>query len=329
MSEDQLDSDYGDFSKKIEYSAPQTKIIPVESITKLEQLKQKKVVSQLPKTSANRSDGKDLYRGLRLFNCVMSILHLGQGIAVVILSKAVTISITTNYLAPNLVLKRGVPKLEQIFDVRISFLIAGFLFISAFAHFMLVLPKIYEWYINNLKQKIQVARWYEYALSSSIMIVAIAILCGMYDLGSLILLFGLNATMNLFGLLMEKHNSDIRSLENQITGHDDGSSLEVNKVRWTGFVFGCVAGVIPWVVISLYFITALSRTNDIFKVPDFIYFIFYSLFVFFNLFALNMFLQYKQVGPWKNYTFGERMYIVLSLVAKSALVWQIFIGALR
>lgn len=54
-----------------------------------------------------------------------------------------------------------------------------------------------------------------------------------------------------------------------------------------------------------------------------------TIFVFFNIFAVNMVLQYKKVGPWKNYLFGERMYIVLSLLAKTALAWQIFMGTLR
>jgi hypothetical protein len=42
-----------------------------------------------------------------------------------------------------------------------------------------------------------------------------------------------------------------------------------------------------------------------------------------------MVLQYKKVGPWKDYLFGERMYIVLSLLAKTALAWQIWVGTLR
>jgi len=53
-----------------------------------------------------------------------------------------------------------------------------------------------------------------------------------------------------------------------------------------------------------------------------------SLFLFFNCFALNQWLQYKQIGKWKNYLYGERVYIILSFAAKSALAWQIFSGAL-
>jgi hypothetical protein len=59
-----------------------------------------------------------------------------------------------------------------------------------------------------------------------------------------------------------------------------------------------------------------------------VYGIFFSLFVFFNIFALNMWLQYRQVGRWSNYLHGERAYVLLSLIAKSALAWQVFGGPL-
>ena len=62
--------------------------------------------------------------------------------------------------------------------------------------------------------------------------------------------------------------------------------------------------------------------------PGFVYGIIVSLFLFFNVFALNQFLQYKQVGRWADYLFGERVYITLSLVAKSLLAWQVFAGTL-
>jgi hypothetical protein len=47
------------------------------------------------------------------------------------------------------------------------------------------------------------------------------------------------------------------------------------------------------------------------------------------VFAINMVLQYRKVGPWRDYLFGERVYILLSLTAKSALAWQVFAGTLR
>ena len=62
--------------------------------------------------------------------------------------------------------------------------------------------------------------------------------------------------------------------------------------------------------------------------PSFVYGIFLSIFVLFNLFALNQFLQYRRVGRWRDYLYGERIYLVLSLTAKSALAWQIFANTL-
>ncbi|MBI4337448.1 MAG: heliorhodopsin HeR [Chloroflexi bacterium] len=57
--------------------------------------------------------------------------------------------------------------------------------------------------------------------------------------------------------------------------------------------------------------------------------IFASIFVFFNVFAVNMLLRYKRVGPWRDYLYGERAYVLLSLFAKSTLAWQVFAGTLR
>jgi hypothetical protein len=59
-----------------------------------------------------------------------------------------------------------------------------------------------------------------------------------------------------------------------------------------------------------------------------VYGIFVSLFILFNISALNQWLQYRRLGRWSDYLVGERAYITLSLVAKSLLAWQVFAGTL-
>ena len=54
-----------------------------------------------------------------------------------------------------------------------------------------------------------------------------------------------------------------------------------------------------------------------------------SLFISFNIFAIVMVLQYRKIGPWRDYLVGEKTYMVMSLVAKSLLAWQVFSGTLR
>jgi len=250
----------------------------------------------------------DKFKSLKLYNIIMGLFHLIQGILILILSNDFTLPINTSYLTFNETTYTLEPVLEHFKDIRLGYAIAIFLFLSSLAHFILSLPKVYDWYINNLKKGINYARWIEYTFSSSLMIVLIAMLVGVYDLSTLILMFGINAMMILFGLMMEVHNQTTR------------------KTHWLSYILGCIAGVLPWIVIALYLFNSGEGDN---KAPAFVYWIFFSIFLFFNSFAINMLLQYKKVGKWKDYIYGERVYILLSLLAKSALAWQIFAGTLR
>jgi hypothetical protein len=62
--------------------------------------------------------------------------------------------------------------------------------------------------------------------------------------------------------------------------------------------------------------------------PGFVYGIVVTIFVMFNSFAWVQYKQYRARGKWADYLRGERAYIVLSLVAKSLLAWQIFANTL-
>jgi hypothetical protein len=63
-------------------------------------------------------------------------------------------------------------------------------------------------------------------------------------------------------------------------------------------------------------------------VPGFVYGIVVAEQLFFFTFGLNQWLQYRGVGRWRDYLYGEKVYLVLSLVAKSVLAWQIYGGSL-
>ena len=244
---------------------------------------------------------------LRKLNIIAGFLHLVQGIAVLILSKDFTLPISGSYLKFNPISQSLEPTTQFLFNLSLPLLIAIFLFICASAHF--TIATIYnKRYSSQLKQGINAARWIEYSLSASVMIVGIALMVGIYDGMSLLMLFALVAIMNLLGLVMEVHNQTTK------------------KTNWLSFIVGCLAGLIPWVVIAFYLWLGAANGSS---APTFVYWIFVSIFIFFNCFAINMVLQYKKVGPWKNYLYGELIYIVLSLVAKSLLAWQVFAGTLR
>ena len=243
---------------------------------------------------------------LKNFNIVMGFLHLIQGLLMIFLSNDTTYPIFTSFLKFNTETFSLVPDPKLLYDLRFGPAVALFLLISSVAHFYLATIG-YKKYVANLKKGMNPIRFIEYALSSSLMIVLIGMLSGLWDLGIIILMFGLNAMMNLFGIMMELHNQTTK------------------KTDWTSFIFGSIAGIIPWIVIFLFFFASTSGDA---KPPTFVYVINPTLFVFFNIFAINMVLQYKQIGRWKDYLFGERVYIILSLSAKTVLCWLIFAGTL-
>jgi len=237
---------------------------------------------------------------------------LAQGTAILALSNGFSLPVISSF--PQGPPGSGVPPAAVELDLRLGWLAALFLFISAADHFLLASPPVFPWYRANLERGMNPARWFEYAVSASLMIVLIAQLNGVYDYAALLGLFALTAVMNLCGLLMEHRNP----------GQDKGA----HPVAWSPFVVGCVAGIVPWVVFVVNLIGAEANAEGQ-GVPTFVYAIVASIFLAFNSFAVNMWLQYKRVGPWRNYLFGEAGYILLSLVAKSALAWQVFAGTLQ
>ncbi len=254
-------------------------------------------------TSAELDDPR--FGSLRRYNLVAAAFHAAQAALVLFLSNEFTLPVTGTYLA-------GPPGTTPsdtvtIIDTRIGWAVAAFLALSAVFHVVVASPGFFGRYRSGLAQNRNYFRWVEYSLSSSIMIVLIAQLTGISDVAALLAIFGVNASMILFGWLQEKYEQP-----------GDGG--------WVPFIFGCIAGIVPWLAVLVY-VVAPGSTSEA-EPPGFVYGIIVSLFVFFNVFALNQWLQYKQVGRWRDYLVGERAYITLSLVAKSALAWQVFGGTL-
>ena len=237
----------------------------------------------------------------------MAFLHGIQGVVMVALAEPVQWPITRTRYDFDVETETIAPISVQWTEIELAVLVAGFLFISALAHVLIATVR-YTAYVEYLARGINPYRWYEYAVSASLMIVVIAMLAGIWDLGTLIALFGLVAVMNLMGLMMELHN--------QTTSSTD----------WTAYNIGVLAGIVPWIVIAIAIVGSIVASGG--EVPDFVIYIYISIFVFFNLFAVNMVLQYRETWRWREYLFGEKMYIVLSLVAKSALAWQVYFGTI-
>ena len=249
------------------------------------------------------TDSRKLSR-LRRLNLIATAFFAAQVIVLLLISEPAKLPVVGSFLtdAPG----SGMYGSKVLFDLRIDILVALFLALAAVDHFA-VGTFARNWYEKNVSRGINPARWWEYSLSASIMVVLIAMLAGTSEAVALFAIFGVNASMIFFGLVMEKAN------------------LGREEVNWYPFIFGCVAGAVPWIAIVIQLALAQSEGDG---VPGFVYGIFVSLFILFNGFAVNMWLGYRANGRWKDPLFVEKAYIVLSLVAKTVLAWQVYQGAL-
>jgi Heliorhodopsin len=249
---------------------------------------------------ASQADVSDRIGRLRRFNLAMGVVHAAQAVLILALATGFSIPIVIHALT-------GPPgsaaETVTLFDLRIAWAVAAFLLVSALAH-LLIASVAFPSYRRMLLIGRNDYRWIEYSISASLMAVLIGLLPGINDAAAVIAIFGANAAMILFGLVQERYE------------RPGGSLLP--------FWLGSAVGVFPWLSIGLY----LAGIGTDAQAPGFVYAIFVSLFVFFMSFAVNMWLQYRRVGRWKDYLFGERVYVLLSLVAKSALAWQVFAGTL-
>jgi len=243
----------------------------------------------------------DVSARLRKLNLAAGSLHFVSAITIVVLANNFSLPVFARYAAgqPGL----GKFQLVSYGSVSTALLVGLFFVLSAIAHFAVAGPRQTS-YLANLERSRNPYRWLEYSLSSSIMIFAIAQITGVSDIAALIALVGLNASMIGFGWMQERYEAP-------------GGSLQP-------FFLGCIAGALPWIALGLYLFSPGASQHA----PGFVYGIYVSIFLLFNCFALVQWLQYKQVGKFKDYLVGERTYIYLSFIAKSLLAWQIFASVL-
>ncbi len=254
-------------------------------------------------------------RSANLFrwNAILTVLHLAQAAAILALSFAksplVTSPVVSTYLRFDEATKHLVTAQRSIWDLPIGPAVALFFLLSAIAHFAMAFPAR-RWYEAHLARGQNPIRWIEYSVSSSVMIVVIAALAGVQEVGTLIAVFGANAAMIMFGWSMEIANE----------GRE--------RPQWLHYIFGCLVGAVPWIVIFVTLLISATEPGSA-PIPGFVIAIFVTLFIGFNVFAINMVLQYRKVGRWRDYLYGEHAYMLFSLIAKSLLAWQVFFGTLR
>lgn len=189
--------------------------------------RQQPVVDSVPAQTRQR------YRRLRVLNVLAGVLLAAEAAFMLVASNNLALPVTASYLRNDPVAVTGPTVPQVVFLLRIGPAVAFFLALAALDHLLVAAPSVHRWYERGLARRANYARWIEYSISASVMIVLIGLFVGIRDLAAVVAIFTANTAMILFGLLMERQ---------QRPGAAD----------WSAFWFGSLVGVVPWVLIAVY-----------------------------------------------------------------------------
>lgn len=248
------------------------------------------------------------------WNITLTLVYAVQGVAILVLSQDTTYPIAINYLTTDTLATQAAgklvlaPAMRHLFDVRIAWLVAALFFVLAIVHLLagLTLRKRYDVYIKNATNPL---RWVSYGVVSSIMLVIAGLSVGAYDVASLTMVVGLGLLSGLAYFAMERYNKSAKT------------------INWLGYIAACLAGAVAVKAVGTYLWgTKIYGSGNLDRL---VYGIVASLVAFIALFAVNTYLSYRRRGRWADYTYGERAFMVIGLIASTALAWQVFFDVLR
>jgi hypothetical protein len=181
-------------------------------------------------------------------------------------------------------------------------LVVVFYYVTAIFHLIYASSSIYPLLI---KKRNNWLRWIEYSITSTIMINIIALMCTVKDTSTFILLNSCNIVMISLGQMVEEK---IRA----------GESPLVPMITSFFLLFSEFAVITREYLIHVGQIKDYIKTNPSIKpIPSWIPYMLIVLFLFFTSFGCVSI--YQAMHPDDDYEFIEKIYIILSLVAKTTL----------
>lgn len=247
---------------------------------------------------------------LKNWNIGLAVLYAAQAIALLVVSTGKSYPVTTTFLGKDTLASQVtghsvvVSATRHLADIPLVWLVATFLLISA------VVCAVRYWlndeYEADLKGRRSSLRFIGYGLSAGVMTATVGLISGVSDISALIMLFALQMVTGLAWWAADR--------------------LVGKAPSWMLYWSGVAVSIVPWIVFAIYASSNLVYGNG---VPGWVTAVYDSMFALYVLFAANMWLSRKKLNRWKDFLFGERIFLALGLVAQTALAWQLFAGILH
>jgi hypothetical protein len=253
------------------------------------------------------------FEGLNRWHSVFVVAYLVEAVALFIAATGKTFPVTLGFLSTDTLAPavKGhtalAPATHHLFGMSMAWTLVILLLVSAAVHF-LTASSLREFYEKNLAKRTNPVRWIGFGATSGLTLVAVGLLVGVQDLGTLLLIFTLGLAKGGLYTVAESYRQ------------------KSSSASMASFWIGTAATVIAWLVLGMYAIgahlygTASNATLQIMC---------WGVFALFVATAANFYMQLRATGKWADFIYGERVFAVTNFVAQSALVWLIFAGSLR
>jgi hypothetical protein len=250
---------------------------------------------------------------LKNFNLLAALVLLAEAVAILVMGKSITIPVVSTYLTTDSLASNNgayilAPAIRHLFDVNIRYLVGAFMVLPALMY-ALQATAYKAKYQADLDTRSNRFRWTEFTLSAGLLLITVATLSGIRELSSLLMIFAFSVVVHLACLIAEL-----------IAGRD----APILKIS---YLLAVVAGVLPWVAVALT-VWGANMYGEA-ALPRYLYGSYAAVVVTCSAMALVTHATLAKRGRFANYEYAERAYIVLNVLAKSAVAWLIFAGALR
>jgi len=250
---------------------------------------------------------------LHKMNGWLALVFAVQAVAVVLFGGSKVVPVTSSYLAVDQLGTQATGHqvlavaARHLFDIR--FTIVAAIFLAVFALTNLALATVgRKQYEQRLQRGMHIARWLSFALGGGLMVAAIGLESGIYEVTGLIALFGFTVLGVSLEPLAERLHREAR-----------GTMLAA-AVCTTA----TVAASLPWIMLGIGVLGAVLWNGHI---PGSVYVMYVTTLVLLGCWGLAARFRMTARGKWGDVLYAEKMYMFLGLVAATILAWQIFAGA--
>ena len=189
---------------------------------------------------------------------------------------------------------------EDAFDVDVVWMLVAFAFISSIAHIFVLV--IYDSYSQDIIERVNPIRWYEYSISASLMMSVVLIVMGSRDLFTHVMVF-----VAYFVVMMLGH-------------HVETAVKRESRGVWSLLAISWLLYLAPWVLLFQAYARSVELSTS--PPPDFVLAILIVMFLLFTSFGFLNFMYVLM--PNTDYASMEGKYIFLSYLAKTLLIWILY-----